>query len=47
MEVPMTMHSDHHITDVEDAAFDTTMKITGVVFGLIVIAAMALWYFYS
>jgi len=43
----MTMQGDHHVTEVEDAAFDTTMKITGVVFGLIVIAGMALWYIYS
>jgi hypothetical protein len=47
MEVPMTMHGDHHITDAEDAAFDTTMKIMGVVMGLVVIAGMALWYIYS
>ena len=47
MEVPMTMHGDHHTTDVEDAAFDATMKIGGVVIGLLVIAGMALWYMYS
>ena len=40
----MTMHGDHHTTDVEDAAFDATMKIGGVVIGLLVIAGMALWY---
>ncbi len=43
----MTMHSDHHITDTEDAAFDATMKITGVVIALVGIAGMALWYIYS
>ena len=47
MEVPMTMHSDHHVTDVEDVAFDTTMKIVGGIMGLVVIAGMALWYIYS
>ena len=41
----MTMHGDHHVTDVEDAAFDSTMKMGGVVLGLVVIAVMALWYF--
>ena len=25
-EVPMTMHGDHHLTDTEDAAFNSTMK---------------------
>ena len=43
----MTMHSDHRVTDAEDAAFDTTMKIMGVVMVLVVIAGMALWYVYS
>jgi hypothetical protein len=47
MEVPMTMHSDHHITDAEDAAFDATMKIMGVVMVLVVIAGMGLLYVYS
>jgi hypothetical protein len=47
MEVPMTMHGDHHSTDAEDAAFDTTMKIVGVVIVLVVIAGIAFWYFYS
>jgi hypothetical protein len=47
MEVPMTMHSDHRVTDAEDAAFDTTMKIMGVVIVLAVIAGTALWYIYS
>jgi hypothetical protein len=47
MEVPMTMHGDHHIADAEDAAFDATMKIMGAVMVLVVIAGMALWYIYS
>jgi hypothetical protein len=47
MEVPMTMHGDHHITDTEDAAFDATMKIVGALFGVVVIGGMALWYIYS
>jgi hypothetical protein len=46
MEVQMTMHGDH-ITETEDAAFDTTMKIVGALFGLVVIVSMALWYIYS
>jgi hypothetical protein len=44
MEVPMTMPRDH-VTDTEDAAFDTTMKIGGIVIVLIALAAAALWYF--
>ena len=47
MEVPMTMRGDHHITDAEDAAFDTTMKIMGVVVVLAAIAGTVLWYIYS
>jgi hypothetical protein len=48
MEVPMTMHSDHHTTtDAEDAAFDTTVKIAGMVIVLIAIVGMALWYSYA
>jgi hypothetical protein len=47
MEVPMTMHGDHHVTDAEDAAFDKTMKIMGSFIGLIVIAGIALWYIYA
>jgi hypothetical protein len=48
-EVPMTMHDDHHITDAEDALFDKTIKIVGVVIALVVITgmAMALWSSYS
>ena len=41
----MTMHSDHHVTNTEDAAFDATMKISGLVIGLVVIAVAAFWYF--
>jgi len=43
----MTMHSNHHTTDAEDAAFDTTVKIAGVVIVLGAIAVMALWYSYA
>jgi len=39
------MHSDHHVTNTEDAAFDATMKISGLVIGLVVIAVAAFWYF--
>jgi hypothetical protein len=46
-EVLMAMHSDHHVTDTEDAAFDATMKIAGMVIGLIVIAVVAFWYISS
>ena len=44
MEVPMTTHSDR-ITNTEDADFDKTMKITGIVIVLIAIAGAAFWYF--
>jgi hypothetical protein len=47
MEVPMTMHGDHHITETEDAAFDTTMKVIGAVMGVAVIGVLALWYIYA
>jgi hypothetical protein len=45
----MTMHDDHHITDAEDALFDKTINIVGVIIALVVIAgmAMALWSSYS
>jgi hypothetical protein len=43
----MTIRDDHHVTDTEDAAFDTTMKIMGVAIGLVVIAGTALWYVYT
>ena len=43
----MTMHSDHSVTDTENAAFDATMKIAGIVIGLLVIAVVAFWYFNS
>lgn len=42
----MAMHSDHHVTDTEDAAFDATMKIAGAVIAL-AIAVAAFWYIYS
>ena len=38
----MTMDSDRH--EVEDAMFDKTMKITGIVVVLVGIVA-AIWYF--
>jgi hypothetical protein len=44
MEVPMTTHRDDPVTNAEDAAFDATMKITGVVIVLLVIAGMVFWY---
>jgi hypothetical protein len=47
MEVPMTMHSDHHTTDAEDAAFDTTVKIAAMAIVLIAIVGMALWASYA
>jgi hypothetical protein len=47
MEVSMTMHSDHHTTDAEDAAFDATMKAVGVVIVLIAIAGMGFLYSYA
>jgi hypothetical protein len=47
MEIPMATHSDHHITDTEDAAFDATMKIVGTVIVLLVIVGVAFWYIYS
>ena len=43
METPMATHD--HVTDVEDAAFDKTLKITGFVLALVVIAVLAFWYF--
>ena len=42
----MTIHHDH-ITDTEDVAFDATVKVIGVVLGLLVIAGMASWYIFS
>jgi hypothetical protein len=45
MEVPMTMHGDHHLTDTEDAAFDSTMKWAGIGVVLLAIIAVAGWYF--
>ena len=43
----MTMHSDHHVTETEDAAFDKTMKIIGIAAVLLVGAALAFWYLYA
>ena len=43
-EVPMTMDSNHHASQVEDAMFDKSMKITGIVVVLVGIVA-AIWYF--
>jgi hypothetical protein len=43
MEVPMTMHD--RVTETEDAVFDKTMKISGIVVVLIAIAVAAFWYF--
>jgi hypothetical protein len=43
-EVPMTIDSDHHATEAEDAMFDSSMKITGIVVVLVGIVA-AIWYF--
>ena len=45
MEVPMTMHGDHHLTDTEDAAFDSTIKWAGIGVVLLAIIAVAGWYF--
>ena len=45
MEVPMTMQGDHHVTDTENAAFDSTMRIGGIVVVLLAIAGAAFWYF--
>ena len=47
MEVPMTMQGDHHTTDAEDAAFDTTVKIAGMVIMLGAIVGMAFWFTYA
>ena len=43
----MTMHSNHPVTDAENAAFDATMKTTGMVIGLLALAAVAFWYIYA
>ena len=40
----MMTHSDR-ITNTEDADFDKTMKIIGIVIVLIAIAGAAFWYF--
>jgi hypothetical protein len=44
MEVPMTRHSDR-VTNTENADFDQTMKIIGIVIVLIAIVVAAFWYF--
>ena len=41
----MTMHGDHHLTDTEAAAFDSTMKWAGIGVVLLAIIAVAGWYF--
>jgi hypothetical protein len=46
MEVPMTMHDHHHITDAGDTAFDAIMKMVGMGIVLVMIAGMVLVYFY-
>ena len=46
LEVPMAMRSDH-LTETEDAAFDSTMKIAGSGLGVLVLAVVAYWYFFS
>ena len=38
------MPTHDHVTDVEDVAFDKTMKIAGFVLALLVIAVLAFWY---
>ena len=40
----MTMDSDHHATEVKDAMFDKSMKITGIIVALFGIVA-TIWYF--
>ena len=42
----MAMRTDH-ITHTEDAAFDSTMKIAGMVVGALVLAVVAYWYIFS
>jgi hypothetical protein len=39
----MAMHHDH-VTDNEDAAFDSTAKITASIFGVVAIVVGALWF---
>jgi hypothetical protein len=47
MEVPMTMHSKHHLTEPEDAAFAGNHEMmAGLVIGLFAIAGALLWYVY-
>jgi hypothetical protein len=44
--VTETPHTDH-LTETEDATFDSTMKISASVLGAIVLAVVAYWYFFS
>jgi hypothetical protein len=39
----MAVHHDH-VTDNEDSAFDSTAKITALVFGVVAIVVGALWF---
>jgi hypothetical protein len=41
----MSIHDGHHLTETEDAAFDSTMKIGGIVVALLAIVGLAFWYF--
>ena len=41
----MTMHNEHHVTDTEDAAFNSTMKWSGIGVVLLAIIVVAVWYF--
>jgi hypothetical protein len=43
LEAQMAMHHDH-VTDNEDAAFDSTAKIAAWVFGVVAIVLGALWF---
>jgi hypothetical protein len=40
----MTVRTDH-LTQTEDAAFDSTMKYAGMGLGALVLAVVAYWYF--
>ena len=42
----MAVHHDH-VTDNEDAAFDSTAKIAGSVLGVVAIVVGALWFMSS
>jgi len=45
MEARMTTRNDQDVTETEDAAFDSTLKIAGIVIGLVLIAVAAFWHF--